>query len=82
MKRADILLALCKLISDLLNIPSDEIHENSTFQELGLESIDIPTLMVQIENEFQLEEIDDEDMQDMRTVRCIVDYLEVMLRDV
>ena len=82
MQRANIFSPLQELISDLLNVSPEEISEESYFSDLGAESIDIVNMVMRIEEEFGVTEIEDEDVQEMLTVGQVVDYLEVMLREV
>lgn len=81
MERTVIFTKLQSLISDVLAVPEEKIHENSSFVDLDADSMDIVNLVMRIEDEFNIEEIDDEDIQEMQTVRRVVDYLVVMLRN-
>ena len=81
MERAKIFQVIQGLVADLLNVSEGEVAESSYFSDLGAESIDIVNLVMQIEEEFGVTEIEDEDLLEMLTVGQVVDYLEVMLRD-
>ena len=81
MQRQSIFNTLKELIADLLNVSPSEISEDSYFSDLGAESIDIVNMVMRIEEEFEVTEIEDEDVQEMLTVGQVVDYLEVMLRE-
>ena len=80
MERGQILETLKGLIADLLNVSEAEISERSYLSDLGAESIDIVNLVMRIEEEFGLEEIEDEDVQELQTVGEVVNYLEIMIR--
>ena len=80
MTRAQILDKLRSLISEQLDVAADEVFEDSEFlSDLGADSLDIVDLVMKIEDEFNLE-IDDEDAQEMQTVRRVIDYLEQTLQ--
>ncbi len=80
MERTQIFSILKELIADLLNVSVAEISERSYLSDLGAESIDIVNMVMRIEERFNLDEIEDEDVQELQTVGEVVDYLEVMLR--
>lgn len=80
MERTQIFSILKELIADLLNVSVAEISERSYLSDLGAESIDIVNMVMRIEERFNLDEIEDEDVQELQTVGEVVDYLEIMLR--
>ena len=80
MERTQIFSILKELIADLLNVSVAEISERSYLSDLGAESIDIVNMVMRIEERFDLDEIEDEDVQELQTVGEVVDYLEIMLR--
>ena len=80
MERTKIFSILKELIADLLNVSEAEISERSYLSDLGAESIDIVNMVMRIEERFDLDEIEDEDVQELQTVGEVVDYLEIMLR--
>ena len=76
MTRAQIFEKLRDLIVEQLDVSTDEIYEDAEFlSDLGADSLDIVDLVMKIEDEFNLE-IDDEDAQEMQSVRRVIDYLE------
>jgi acyl carrier protein len=80
MTRAQILQKLRSLISEQLDVSAEEVYEDSEFlSDLGADSLDIVDLVMKIEDEFNLA-IDDEDAQEMQTVRRVIDYLEQTLQ--
>ena len=80
MERTKIFSILKELIADLLNVSEAEITERSYLSDLGAESIDIVNMVMRIEERFELDEIEDEDVQELQTVGEVVDYLDIMLR--
>jgi len=63
------------IISELLDIPEDEITPESRFREdLEADSLDLVELIMEFEDEFG-GEISDEDAQSITTVGEAVDYV-------
>ena len=80
MNRKEIFDKLRLLIVDQLDVSADEVHEDSEFlSDLGADSLDIVDMVMKIEDEFGLD-IDDEDAQEMQTVRRVIDYLQQSLQ--
>ena len=64
-----------KLIATELNIKEEEIKlESDLIQDLGADSLDAVELIMAIEDEFDVQ-VSDEEAQNIRTVKDIVDYL-------
>ena len=64
-----------KLIVTELNIKEEEIKlESDLTQDLGADSLDAVELIMAIEDEFDVQ-VSDEEAQNIRTVKDIVDYL-------
>jgi acyl carrier protein len=64
-----------KLIATELNIKEEEIKlESDLTQDLGADSLDAVELIMAIEDEFDVQ-VSDEEAQNIRTVKDIVDYL-------
>lgn len=64
---------LIHLIADYLGKEDSEITDDSTFQDLGLDSLDLMDLVMQIEEEFGCKL---ELTQEMDTVAKLCDYVE------
>ena len=76
MSREKIFEILRDLIVEQLDVSADEVYEDAEFlSDLGADSLDIVDLVMKIEDMFKIE-IDDEDAQEMQTVRRVLDYLE------
>ncbi len=63
-----------KVISTLATvkrIPADKITVETNLQELGIDSLDVFTLLFELENAFKIS-IPDEDVRSIRTVNDIV----------
>ena len=76
MTRKEIFAKLRDLIVEQLDVSADDVYEDAEFlSDLGADSLDIVDLVMKIEDTFNIE-IDDEDAQEMQTVRRVIDYLE------
>ena len=64
-----------EVVSEGLNVPVSEIKEESTFEDLGADSLDIVELVMQIEEEFDIE-IKDEDVEKIGDIKSIVEYID------
>lgn len=67
---------LKKLISENLEINTDNVTEESSFKDdLGIDSLDLFELVMAMEEEFSVE-IPSEDLENMSTVGDVIAYLE------
>ena len=67
-----------KVISTLASvkrIPADTIKLDTNLQDLGIDSLDVFTLLFELENAFKIS-IPDDDVRSLRTVNDVVDFLE------
>ena len=75
-KAADIERRVRAIISKQLDLPEDEIKPESDFiKDLGADSLDVVELIMAMEDEFDLGEIPDEDAENIRIVKDVIDYL-------
>lgn len=80
MTRQEIFTLLCPIVSELLDVAPDEIHEDSDFfADLRADSLHMVDLVMKVEEKLNVE-IDDEDVQEMQTVGQVIDYLEMVLK--
>ena len=64
------------LIAEQFAIDADEISMDSSFvDDLGADSVDLVELVMAIEEEFDIGEIDEEDLAGLKTVGDCVRYL-------
>lgn len=64
------------LIAEQFAIDVDEISMESSFvDDLGADSVDLVELVMAMEEEFDIGEIDEEDLSDLKTVGDCVRYL-------
>ncbi len=64
-----------------LEIPAEEITRDTTFESLGVDSLDIVEMTMAVEEEFGLEDMDEEDLSGISTVADLVRYLKSKLED-
>ena len=64
------------LIAEQFAIDADEVTMDSSFvDDLGADSVDLVELVLAMEEEFDIGEIDEEDLQSLKTVGDCVRYL-------
>ena len=64
------------LIAEQFAIDADEVTMDSSFvDDLGADSVDLVELVMAMEEEFDIGEIDEEDLQFLKTVGDCVRYL-------
>ncbi len=64
------------LIAEQFAIEADEVTMDSSFvDDLGADSVDLVELVMAMEEEFDIGEIDEEDLQTLKTVGDCVRYL-------
>ena len=67
---------LAKLVAEQFGVPEDEITMDTDFvNDLNATSIDIVELMLDLEDAFDLDEVGEEDLQGMKTMSDVVDYI-------
>jgi acyl carrier protein len=69
---------ILKVIADSQKLPPEKVTIDSTFEELGIDSLDGVNILFALENEFNVN-IPDEGVQGIRTIRQMVDALEKLL---
>src|SRR5579872_4096118 len=70
-----------KVISTLASvkrIPADKITPETNLQELGIDSLDVFTLLFELENAFKIS-IPDDDVRSIRTVDDVVDGIKKLI---
>jgi acyl carrier protein len=65
-----------EIVAEQLDVSQEEVTEEASFvDDLGADSLDLTELIMAMEDEFGLE-IDDEEAQELRTVRDVIKYIE------
>jgi acyl carrier protein len=67
-----------KVIAASKRIPEDRVTVDSTFEELGIDSMDAVEILFALENEFDIS-IPDEEVKTVRNVRQMVEGVERLL---
>ena len=66
---------LVELLSEQFSVEPDTITLETSFEDLGADSLDIVELSMALEEEFDVEEMGEDDMTGMSTVGDLVNYL-------
>lgn len=66
---------LAKLLSEQFGLETEDITEDTGFEELGADSVDLVELSMNLEEEFDIEEMSEEDIASIHTVGDLVGYL-------
>ena len=72
---------LAALLSEQFGVDVDSITMDTSFEDLGADSLDIVEMTMAVEEEFGLEDIDEEDLSGISTVADLVRYLKSKLED-
>ena len=67
-----------RVIAVTRRVPVDTVHANSTFEELGIDSLDRINILFELEGEFEIE-IDDEQAKQVTTLQQMIDGITVLL---
>ncbi len=66
------------MVANSQRMPLEKISIDSTFQELGIDSMDAVNILFALESEFDIS-IPDEETKDIRTVRQMAEGVEKLL---
>ena len=72
---------LAALLSEQFGVDVDSITMETSFEDLGADSLDIVEMTMAVEEEFGLEDMDEEDLSGISTVADLVRYLKSKLED-
>ena len=70
---------LVKLLSEQFGLEAEDITEDTGFEELGADSVDLGELSMNLEEEFDIEEMGEEDIASIHNVGDLVNYLQKKL---
>ena len=80
MTMEDIFKTMQDLIAEQFAIDADEISMDSSFvDDLGADSVDLVELVMAMEEEFNVGEIDEDDLTGLKTVGDCVRYLYIKM---
>lgn len=63
-----------KIVMDQLNVESEEVTLETSFEDLNADSLDVVEMVMALEEEFDIE-IPDEDAEKIRSIGAAVDYI-------
>lgn len=66
---------LVNLLAEQFGLEPDEISEDTDLEELGADSVDLVELSMNLEEEFGIDEMGEEDITSIHTVGDLVNYL-------
>ena len=72
---------IVELLSEQLGVDPENITRDTSFEELGADSVDVVDLTMAVEEAFHLEDLADENLSDMTTVGDFVRFLQKKLDD-
>ena len=68
---------LCKLIAEQFGVDPESVTADSAFvDDLGADSVDLMDLSMALEEEFDMEEMDSEDIESIVTVGDLYKYMQ------
>lgn len=65
---------IIELVIDKLHTDAQTIEKASTFQEMGVDSLDMVELVLKLEDHFGIE-INDDDAEKLTSIDLVVDYV-------
>ena len=72
---------LTTLLAEQFGVEADSITMDTSFEDLGADSLDIVELTMAVEEEFGLENMDEDDLSGISVVGDLVNYLKTKLED-
>ena len=72
---------LAALLSEQFGVDVDSITMDTSFEDLGADSLDIVEMTMAVEEEFGLEDMDEEDLSGISTVADLVRYFKSKVED-
>ena len=69
-----------EIIAKQKRIPSDQVTIDSTFQELGLDSLDAVNILFELEGEFNIS-ISDEQARQIKDVRQMIEGVSALIAE-
>ena len=72
---------IAALLAEQFGVEADSITMDTSFEDLGADSLDIVELTMAVEEEFGLENMDEDDLSGISVVGDLVNYLKTKLED-
>ena len=70
---------IAALLAEQFGVEADSITMDTSFEDLGADSLDIVELTMAVEEEFGLENMDEDDLSGISVVGDLVNYLKFKL---
>lgn len=70
---------LARILAEQFGLDEEDITEETGFEDLGADSVDLVELSMNLEEEFGIEEMGEEDIASIHTVGDLVNYLRTQL---
>ena len=68
---------LCELVADQLGVDPEEVTMETSFvDDYNADSIDIVELMMAVEEEFHLGEVEENALENIKTIGDVVEYIQ------
>jgi acyl carrier protein len=74
LKDDEIMSRLKEILQEVLRVRADEITPESTYEELGADSLELMTLIMVLEDDFQCQ-ISEEAVKELTTVGATIAYI-------
>ena len=75
----DIAERVRNIVAERLNVNPEEVTLETTFEDLGADSLDVMDLVMELEQEFDIE-IPDKDAEKIRTIEDTINYIQSRLQ--
>ena len=72
---------IAALLAEQFGVEADSITMDTSFEDLGADSLDLVELTMAVEEEFGLENMDEDDLSGISVVGDLVNYLKSKLED-
>ena len=67
---------IIEMLCEQFGLEASELNENTTFlEDIGIDSVDVVELIVEVEDEFGLDEIPEEELKKLRTIGDLDAYV-------
>ena len=73
---------LCELVADQFGVDPDEVTMETSFvDDYNADSIDIVELMMAVEEEFHLGEVEENALDNIKTIGDVVEYIQARVHE-
>lgn len=79
MSEQEVRQRLTKIVAEQLSVKVEELHDESTLDQLGADSLDRVEIIMKIEDTFHIE-VNDDDAEHLTTLGALVAYVMALLQ--